>query len=150
MIYGFQDALSRRLLAWSALSIVAGAILLIAGDGFWRGFGLQALVWGAIDAAIAIFGSRSSRKRRASGQSNPEVTMREARNLQKLLWINTGLDVFYVTGGFIVLFVFGAQDQFAAGNGSGIVLQGSFLFLFDLLHVRAVPMTVINEAMPKE
>jgi hypothetical protein len=150
MIYDFQDALSRRLLAWSALSIIAGTILLIVGDGFWRGLGLQAIVWGMIDAAIAIFGSRSAHKRRAAGQNNPEVTNREARNLRKLLWINTWLDVLYIAGGFAVLFVFGGLDPFAAGNGIGIVLQGSFLFLFDLLHVRVVPMTVSNESVGME
>ena len=59
MIWDFQDALTRRLLLWSALSIAAGGILLLAGDAFWRGFGLQAVVWGAIDAGIALFGRRA-------------------------------------------------------------------------------------------
>jgi len=114
--------------------------MLLIGDGFWCGFGLQAIVWGGIDAAIAIFGTRSARRRQAASQHTPAVFEREAHNLRKLLWINTGLDVFYMVGGFLVFWVFGSQDSFAAGNGIGIVTQGSFLFLFDLLHVRAMPL----------
>lgn len=139
MIWDFQDTLSRRLLLWSALSIAAGVGLLAFGDPFWRGFGLQALVWGAIDAAIALFGQRAAAKRRARGPHGPDALAREARNLRRLLWINTGLDVLYVAGGFVLLYTIGAQNPFAAGNGWGIILQGGFLFIFDLLHAVAVP-----------
>jgi len=139
MIWDFQDTLSRRLLLWSALSIVAGAVLLLAGSDFWRGFGLQAAVWGAIDAAIALFGQRSAVKRRAKGPFTAEARAAEAAKLRRLLWINTGLDVLYVAGGLVLVYTLGARDPFAAGNGWGIVLQGGFLFVFDLLHALAVP-----------
>jgi len=140
MIWDFQDTLSRRLLLWSGLSIVGGALLLaFAASPWWRGFGVQALAWGAIDAAIALFGQRAALKRRASGARGPEVFQLEARNLRRLLWINTGLDVLYVAGGLVLVQTLGAQNAFAAGNGWGIVLQGGFLFVFDLLHALAVP-----------
>ncbi len=139
MIWDFQDTLSRRLLLWSALSAVAGAALLLTGGDFWRGFGLQALVWGGIDAAIAWFGQRSAARRRARGPHSAEALAREADKLRRLLWINTGLDVLYVTGGLVLLYTLGAQDRFAAGNGWGIIVQGGFLFFFDLLHALATP-----------
>lgn len=139
MIWDFQDTLTRRLLLWSALSIAAGIGLLIFGDPFWRGFGLQALVWGAIDAAIALFGQRAAARRRAGGPHGPEALAREARNLRRLLWINTGLDVLYVAGGIVLLYTLAVQNPFAAGNGWGIIVQGGFLFFFDLLHALAVP-----------
>lgn len=139
MIWDFQDTLSRRLILWSALSIAAGIGLLAFGDPFWRGFGLQALVWGAIDAAIAFFGQRSAARRRTKGPHGPEALAREARNLRRLLWVNTGLDVLYVAGGIVLLYTMAAQNPFAGGNGWGIIVQGGFLFLFDLLHAVAVP-----------
>ena len=49
MIWELQAALTRRLLLWSAVSVAAGALLLLFGDPFWRGFGVQAVAWGAID-----------------------------------------------------------------------------------------------------
>jgi carboxylesterase len=139
MIWDFQDALTRRLLLWSALSVAAGALMLIFGDAFWRGFGLQAVVWGAIDAGIAFFGRRASGKRRLAHLGGPSIAEREAANLRRLLWINTGLDVLYVVGGIVLIYTIGQDDPFARGNGWGIVVQGAFLFLFDLLHALAVP-----------
>ena len=148
MIWDFQDALTRRLLLWSALSIAAGAILLLAGDAFWRGFGLQAVVWGAIDAGIALFGRRASQKRQASAPPGADTTAREARTLRRLLWINTGLDVLYVAGGLLLVSTRGQTDPFAAGTGWGIVLQGGFLFVFDLLHARGVAGYEVDPPLP--
>jgi carboxylesterase len=139
MIWEFQDVLTRRLLLWSALSVVAGALMLVFGDPFWRGFGLQAVVWGIIDAGIAFFGRRASEKRRLANLGGPSIAEREAGNLRRLLWINTGLDVLYVAGGIVLIYTIGQGDPFARGNGWGIVAQGGFLFFFDLLHALAVP-----------
>ena len=140
MIWDFQDVLSRRLLLWSALSIIAGALLAAFGaSAWWHGFGVQALVWGAIDAAIALFGQLSARRRRAASLGGPETFEREARNLRRILWVNTGLDVLYVAGGVALLRTLGAQNLFAAGSGWGVIVQGGFLFIFDLLHALTVP-----------
>ena len=139
MIWNYQDAVSRRLLLWSALSAATGALLLTIDAPFWHGFGLQALLWGAIDAAIALFGQRSANKRRRTVPIGAETFAREARNLQRVLWINTGLDLLYIAGGLLLALTLGARDPFAAGSGWGVVLQGGFLFLFDLLHAVGVP-----------
>ncbi len=64
---------------------------------------------------------------------------REARNLRRLLWINTGLDVLYVAGGLVLVVTLGAQNPFMAGSGWGVIVQGGFLLIFDLLHALAVP-----------
>ncbi|MBN1812420.1 MAG: hypothetical protein JXA14_11325 [Anaerolineae bacterium] len=69
----------------------------------------------------------------------PEVLAREARNLRRILLINTGLDVLYVTGGVILALTLGGDSPFWCGNGWGIVVQGGFLFFFDLLHALGVP-----------
>jgi carboxylesterase len=141
MIWDFQDALTRRLLLWGTVSGAAGVVLLIPGDAFWRGFGLQALAWGAIDAAIALLGGRAARKRQATVAPGPETAQREGGRLRRLLWINTGLDVLYVLAGLGLVYTQGVRNPALAGTGWGIVVQGGFLFLFDLLHARAVPTT---------
>jgi esterase/lipase len=140
MIWDFQEALSRRLLLWAALSIAAGALMVaFAGSPWWRGFGIQASIWGGVDAAIALFGQRASRKRRESIAHDREAVEREARKLRRLLWINAGLDVLYVAGGALLLLTLGVQNLFMAGTGWGIIVQGGFLFFFDLLHAVGVP-----------
>jgi hypothetical protein len=72
-IWLLQARLSRHLLIWSALSIAAGLVLLFAPP-FWQGVGVQALVWGTIDAAIALFGLRALRRRQArAGAHAPQA-----------------------------------------------------------------------------
>jgi carboxylesterase len=143
-IWDLHETISRRLLTWSGLSIVAGLALLLAGDRFWRGFGIQAGLWGAIDAGIAVVGSWQSQRRRASlpDADAAQVLEREARKLRRLLWINTGLDVLYAVGGITLSLTLGAQNPNWRGHGWGIVVQGAFLFAFDLIHAQHVPVSV--------
>jgi hypothetical protein len=44
-----------------------------------------------------------------------------------------------VTGGVILALTLGADSPFWRGNGWSIVIQGGFLFLFDLLHALGIP-----------
>jgi esterase/lipase len=150
-IWDLQAALTRRLLRWSAASIVAGAVLLLLpGNPFWRGFGIQALAWGAIDAAIALFGWRAARRRRSAQPDPlaPDIVDREANKLRRLLWINTGLDVLYVAGGLALVLTLGATNAYWRGHGWGIVVQGAFLFAFDLLHATSIPVDVSRGVPP--
>ena len=131
-VHRFGRAVSLRLLAWSVLSMVGGALLWRRGSPFWRGFGVQALGWGAIDALIAASGLRPGR------QPSPEP-VRAARNLRRLLWFNAALDVGYMAGGFWLARSKGRTDATWRGQGWGIVVQGGFLFLFDVVHAWRVP-----------
>lgn len=139
-IWPYYKAVTRRLLAWSVVSVSAGVVLLFLGP-LWQGVGVEAIAWGAIDAGIALIGGWVTRRRRAMlpDPSAPDVLAREARTLRRIFWINAGLDVLYVTGGVALALTFGAHDPFLRGNGWGIVVQGGFLFLFDLLHALGVP-----------
>ncbi|MDZ7702966.1 MAG: hypothetical protein U5L04_00600 [Trueperaceae bacterium] len=131
-VWRLEATIGRQLAVWSALSLIAGVLLWSVGD-FWRGFALQALVWGGIDMAIAVFGQRSLRRKR---RQDPVATARHAgepKVLRRLLWINAGLDVLYVTAGVLVL-VFLGDDAFARGNGWGVIVQGGFLLGFDAWH----------------
>lgn len=134
-IWQYYKAITRRLLVWSIVSVIAGAVLLAFG-ALWQGVGLQAIAWGVIDAGIALVGGWVTRRRRA-GLADPsasEVLAREARNLRRILLINTGLDVLYVTSGVALALTLGADSPFWRGNGWGVVVQGGFLFFFDLFH----------------
>jgi hypothetical protein len=121
-IWQYYKAINRRLLVWSIVSVIAGAVLLVFG-ALWQGVGLQAIAWGAIDAGIALIGGWVTRRRRAglADPSAPEVLIREARNLRRILLINTGLDVLYITGGVILAhrIFFGAATAGASSSRAG-------------------------------
>jgi Family of unknown function (DUF6992) len=133
-IWEYQRILTRRLIQWALLSLGIGA-LLSGGTRFWRGVGGQFVGWALVNLGIAYFGVTTSEKRRVA-LPDPlalEMVEREAHNLRRLLWINTLLDLCYVAGGRWLI------RRGKRGTGWGIILQGAFLFMFDLLHAGSVP-----------
>ncbi len=134
-IWKFESDLTNRLLVWSILSLLSGLYIWFATNEFGRGFGIQLVAWGAVDAAIAIVGARTATRRKST--ADPK---KEALFIRKVLWINFGLDVLYILGGFWVIQTY--SESFWQGTGWGIVLQGAFLFLFDLIHALRVPTEV--------
>jgi len=134
-IWHFQTQLTRRLAYWSIASIAVG-LPLLSIDPFWRGVGIQSIAWGAIDLLIAIFGSRSASRRKARLSLNEllDSAPKETANLKRILLINTALDVLYVAGGVALILTLGADNSEWHGHGWGIIVQGGFLFFFDLFH----------------
>ena len=133
-VWDYQRILTRRLIQWALISLGIGG-LLVSGRRFWRGVGGQFIGWALVNLGIAWFGIRTSEDRRSAlpDPFAPEVLEREAHNLRRLLWINTVLDLLYIAGGRWLI------RRGKRGTGWGIVIQGAFLFLFDLLHAGGVP-----------
>ena len=98
-----------------------------------RGVGEQYVGWGVVNALIALIGRRPP----AAANMLVEVAAKK-RTLSRLLWLNTGLDVLYVLGGWRLMRGRGATNARWRGRGLGIVLQGGFLFFFDLLNALAL------------
>ena len=138
-IWNFQTQLTRRLSFWSLASIAFGLPILTLNP-FWQSVGVQFIAWGMIDLLIAIFGSISAKRRKARFTSD-ELTasaLNEGTKLKRILLINTGLDVLYVAGGIALIMTLGATHIGWQGHGWGIIVQGGFLFFFDLFHARKI------------
>lgn len=139
-IWHFSEQVSSRLLRWNLFNILIGLILL-PRKPFWRGLGSQAVGWGLINTAIAVFGSEATRQRRLKledAHTAPRLS-KEANNLRTILWINTALDMVYMAGGWLMFRSAKREDGIKRGAGIGIMLQAAFLFVFDLIHARQVP-----------
>jgi len=131
--YGYQQRRMSLLLGWGLFSIVAGLLAQRNPRAFWKQFGLQALTWGAIDAALALFGLNGANKKEerfALGELGARDEAKEARGFHRILLINTGLDVLYIAGGAWLLQRFKGRDD-RQGMGVGVMVQGVWLFLFD-------------------
>jgi hypothetical protein len=124
----YTQTIARRLLLWGALSTSGGVLLQFSRRPFWIGFGQQAIGWGLIDVLIALFAGRST-SRSFSGKT-----------LRRVLLFNAALDVLYMLGGFIFARTKGVTDEKLRGQGWGILLQGLFLFKFDLIHALLAPL----------
>jgi hypothetical protein len=138
-IWNFQTQLTRRLTFWSLASIAFGLPVLTLNP-FWQGVGIQFIAWGAIDLLIATIGAASAKRRKARLTPNElaDSALKEGTKLKRILLINTGLDVLYVAGGIALLLTLGANDIGWQGHGWGIIVQGGFLFFFDLFHAREI------------
>ncbi len=113
------------LTGWSVLSVGMGTAQLFSSNAQIRGFGIQNLSWGLIDGLIAGYATHDLNKKLQSGRLN---LVEERETFRKVLLVNGLLDLLYVGTGAALMKYGNTQWQ---GHGAGIMLQGSFLFLFD-------------------
>ena len=120
-----------RLVAWGAVSVLVGtalfAMLRVRGQRstLLELFALMTASWGVVDLAIALWGMRSLALRDLTG----------ATRLDRLLWLNVGLDAGYVMVG-VTLAIAGwrlARRGAMIGAGVAVTVQGMALLLLDLL-----------------
>jgi hypothetical protein len=118
---------------WGLGSVVLGAAGMLQAGPRVRHAGMQALTWGAIDAALAFAGQHGAAgkaRRLDQGALSEDDLAREIRNFRRILLINAGLDVGYVLGGVWLLATAGERHE-RQGMGMGIIIQGLFLLLYD-------------------
>ena len=120
-----------RLLIWGSGSLLAGTALLAwlairhHRSPLLRHFALQLAGWGAVDLVLALLGRGSLALRDVAG----------ATRLDRLLWLNIGLDAGYVMVG-ATLIVIGwrvGRRLELIGAGTGVAVQGTALLLLDLM-----------------
>lgn len=133
--WDLNDRISDRLMIWSAVSVLFGALAIVRNKPFLRGVGAHFVTWGLIDAGIARLGHRNNAKsRQLPLDEQPEKELADARNVRRLLWINTFLDIGYLAGGWWLYTQKGREDEQWRGQGVGVYIQAGFLFIFDLVH----------------
>lgn len=135
--------------AWTLGSVAAASIaigivlILLNGDDgraiVTRAIGWQFAIWGAIDLIFAGFGIAQSIKASRT-PATPQAEADEFLAAEKLLGtlrLNHQFNVVYVSIG-IALLVWAAVAHGPAllGHGAGVLVQGGFLFIFDLVYTR--------------
>jgi hypothetical protein len=139
-LYQFQRSAMPVLLGWALGSIVAGVFWLRNPSRFLRGVGGQFAAWGLVDGLIALLALRGAGRKAAGWQAN-EITplqhAQEAEQFEKIVWANAALDVGYVLGGRWWSRRNPADPQ-RRGMGLGVMVQGAFLLVWDLLLALAV------------
>ena len=114
------------LLVWGLLSIVGGLTFLYFNNPFMDAVGFQFIVWGAIDAIIAIFPSII----KALKKENKEQNLNKLKNI---LLVNSFLDLGYIVVGCLIFIGFFQINQYN-GHGVGVIIQGIFLAVFDTFY----------------
>ena len=131
--YAYQRRRLGLLLGWGLGCVAVAPLALASRDPLARHAGLQAAVWGAIDAGIALVGRRSAGQgaaRAVAGTVPAAETRQAARGFRRILRINVALDAGYVLAGAGLLARAGARRD-RRGMGLGILSQGLFLLIYD-------------------
>ena len=125
-----------RLIAWGALNVLLGTLLLsilLAGrrrSPLLQQFAIQLGAWGLVELAIAAVAWRGLALRDLAG----------AVHLDRLLWLNIGLDAGYAGVG-VALAILGWQlgrRLGLVGAGLGVVVQGVGLAVLDMVLVAQI------------
>ena len=133
---------------WALTNIGAGLALRGATDGSTRHFHEMNALWNTVNLAIAGFGYYSAVTADPSGWGLA-TSLSKHQNFQKILLFNAGLDVGYVLGGLYLTERAkrpDAEGDRLRGFGRSIMLQGGFLFAFDLVNYFIA--SKLNGALP--
>lgn len=120
--------------SWALSNMAIGAIRLGQTTGEQRAFQQMQIGWSAVNLGIATFGYLSALHTDYSTWDTYQ-SVHEHYKMQKILLFNAGLDVGYMLGG-AYLMERGKREVKNAerlrGFGRSILLQGAFLFVFDV------------------
>jgi hypothetical protein len=134
-LYVFQLKVLPILLAWAAGSMITGAFWLRSTNLQRRGMGAQFFGWGLIDGLIAAWGLRhaaQNARRLKQGEIQVPEHNRQSRQFEAFVWANAALDFGYILGGRWLVNRY-PHDEGKLGMGQGIILQGTFLMVWDVL-----------------
>lgn len=121
---------------WAIGNIALGSIMTGRTSGETKYFHQMNAGWNVVNLVIAGAGYYGLTKLDAAGM-DAFTSIQEQYKIQKLLLFNAGLDVGYMLGGAYLIERSKNQsdttrsDRFS-GWGKSIILQGGFLFAFDL------------------
>ena len=121
---------------WAIGNMAAGAVLQGRTTGDTKYFHQMNIGWNAVNLVIAGAGYLGLRKLDAAGMGLFE-SVDSHYGFQKILLFNAGLDVGYMLGGAYLIersknTPLEKKPERLKGFGQSIVVQGAFLFLFDL------------------
>lgn len=113
----------------------------ISGAGYFlsevestRRFHEMNVMWNTVNLGLSVPGYLKARKN-AGGFSQQEMRVQQ-RKTEQVFLINTGLDMGYMVAGYYLRNDAenrGAQEALFRGYGNSLLLQGGFLFAFDLV-----------------
>ncbi|MDP4821120.1 MAG: hypothetical protein NWR67_08940, partial [Saprospiraceae bacterium] len=119
---------------WAVANILSGSIYSGKTAGSQRYFHQMNIGWNAVNLGIAALGYYQAVTADPDTWSLAE-SIRRNYNLEKILLLNTGLDLAYMAGGFWMQEKAKSATEHPErlkGFGRSLVLQGAFLLVFDI------------------
>ncbi len=120
--------------SWAILNLAGGAIMSQRTGGSERYFHQMNAYWNVINLALAGAGLYQAISGDATGLDLAE-SFQAQNKIEKILLFNTALDLGYMAGGAWMIErsrSMSNNPERLRGFGRSIVMQGAFLFIFDL------------------
>ncbi|MGW8121111.1 DUF6992 family protein [Roseivirga echinicomitans] len=122
--------------SWAIGNFATNAVLLKNPSSKEQGhFYRMNIYWNVVNLALAVPGLRNSLITDPSALSLT-TSISDYHQMGKVLLVNAGLDVAYITGGFLMKEMAKTRpnkQDLLNGYGKSLILQGGFLFAFDLV-----------------
>jgi hypothetical protein len=131
---------------WAVANIASGLVLRINTSGSTSRFYEMNAIWNGVNLAIAGFGYFSAAKLGTDGSALE--LFQEQMGIDKTLLFNAGLDLGYIAAGAWMMERsknVSKDPDLWKGYGKSIMLQGAFLFAFDVAMVLIHKKVVIGE-----
>jgi hypothetical protein len=133
-----EEKLEKRsmiaLTSWGGLNLISGAIGWRTSTGESSYFHQMNASWGLINAGIGTAALLIHKNKSTTIQD----ALQSSHRTEKILYLNTGLDVAYVTAGFLFKSASKNNPENAMrfqGFGNSLLIQGGFLLLFDITQI---------------
>ena len=119
------------LTSWAATNIAGGTTAYyLAKDPEWKYFHEMNVFWNTVNLGLGISGLMSERKAKTS--LNLEQSIKAQKKIERIFLVNSGIDLLYIGGGLAMRQMQNAKNpERMKGYGNALILQGSFLLLFD-------------------
>ena len=121
------------LTSWAGINIAGGsAAYFMAREPEWKYFHEMNVFWNTVNLGLGIAGLCNSINQKKYNQDK-ESRIRQLKKTETVFLVNAGLDVLYISSGFAMKHFADKSDNPARLNGYGnaLIMQGTFLFLFD-------------------
>lgn len=118
--------------SWATLNIISGTMGFYKSDGNTKYFHQMNAFWNVVNLGIAGLGYRGALNTKYD--LSFDTALDKMHSFERLLLINAGLDILYMGSG-ILLWKNGIKKNSVRqiGYGKSVVMQGSFLLLFDTM-----------------
>lgn len=115
---------------WAVSNIIWGGISMRKAQGESKGFHEMNFYWNLVNLLIAGIGYWQAQQENLD--LNIWQTIENQQSITKILWLNFGLDLGYIAGGFFLIERGLRKAKIRlVGFGKSIVMQGLFLLVFD-------------------
>jgi len=134
--------------SWAAVNIASGLVMRSNTEGVDSRFWEMNTLWNGVNLALAGFGYMSVAK--LGGDGTALELYREQMSMDKILLFNAGLDIGYIAIGAWMTERsknIAKNADLWKGYGRSVMVQGAFLFAFDLAMVLIHKNITIGEGM---